>query len=153
MKKFNIVLALLALTLASLACQTLTNGGSDPQPLPPADSGEEFPAAPSEESSEEFDFSFGADTEFPLPDDATSVTEVVGTVNYQTSLTVEEVMDFYRNAFEAQGYAEREILTNVADGTFSMVFDGHESGQSIVVQGFDLGDGTTNVNVRLEAIN
>ena len=151
MKKFSIILALLALTLASLACQTLTNGGSESQP--PADSGDDFPSAPSEESSEEFDFSFDADTEFPMPDDATSMTEVVGTINYQTSLTVEEVMDFYRNAFEPQGYIEREILTNVADGTFSMVFDGHESGKSIVVQGFDLGDGTTNVNVRLEAIN
>jgi hypothetical protein len=31
-----------------------------------------------------------------------------------------------------------------------MVFDGHSSGMPIVLQMVDLGDGTTNVNIRFE---
>lgn len=156
MKKFNIVLAIAMLVLASLACQTVAGGGSDPQvqPLPPVDEPEDFQEVPDEEepTDESFDFSFGADTEFPLPDDAENVTEVAGTVNYQTAMSVEDVMKFYRDAFASQGYTERDLLTTVSDGVFSMVFDGHESGQAIVVQGVDLGNGSTNVNIRLEDV-
>lgn len=148
MKKHALIVALL---LSTLACQTLSGGGNDPQaqPLPPSDSTDEA----SEESSDGPDFSFGADTDFPLPGDATNVTDVAGTVNYQTGMSVEEVMKFYRDAFTAQGYVERELLTTLSDGVFSMVFDGHEGGQSIVVQGVDLGNGATNVNIRLETVN
>lgn len=157
MKKFNIVLAIAMLVLASLACQTVAGGGSDPQvqPLPPVDQAEDLQEEPAEEeesTDEGFDFSFGADAEFPLPDDATNVTEVAGTVNYQTEMSVEDVMKFYRDAFTAQGYTERELLTTLSDGVLSMVFDGHESGQAIVVQSVDLGTGSTNVNIRLEDV-
>jgi hypothetical protein len=33
-----------------------------------------------------------------------------------------------------------------------MVWDGHPSGKAIVVQGVDLGDGSVNVNIRLEDV-
>jgi len=33
-----------------------------------------------------------------------------------------------------------------------MVFDGHPNGKSIVVQGVDLGNGTTNINIRFEDV-
>jgi hypothetical protein len=33
-----------------------------------------------------------------------------------------------------------------------MVFDGHESGKAIVVQGVDLGDGMVNISIRLEDV-
>jgi hypothetical protein len=148
MKRYVLFVALL---LSTLACQVLSGGGNDPQSQPPPPSGntDELP----EESSEGSDPALGVDTDFPLPDDATNVTEVSGTVNFQTGMSVEDAMKYYRDVFTAQGYTERELLTTLSDGVFSIVFDGHESGQSIVVQGVDLGNGATNVNIRLETLN
>ncbi len=90
-------------------------------------------------------------TEFPLPDDAHDLIEAGGTLNFQTSLPMKDVPDFYRQAFADQGYAERTLLTVISDQAISMVWDGHPSGQAIVVQAVDLG-GSTNINLRLEAI-
>jgi predicted small secreted protein len=150
MKKYGLFLAVLALVFASLACQTLNGGGEDTQPLPPAEGLDDSPSAPTESSSDDSDFSFDGDSEFPMPDDAKNVVSMSGTVNYQTGLGLEEVMDFYREIYGNQGYTERDLLTVVSDGVFSMVFDGDPSGQAIVIQGVDLGDGTVNVNIRLE---
>lgn len=75
---------------------------------------------------------------------------VSGTVNYQTNLSLDEVMEFYRGVYGDMGYTERQLLTVVSEGVFSMVFDGDPSGQAVVIQGVDLGDGTMNVNLRLE---
>jgi hypothetical protein len=165
MKRFNVVLAMTALLLASLACQTVLGGGeAGTQPEPPLDSMEEFPVVPAtEESDKDYsddsmddtdsdDFSFGGDSDFPMPDDAKTVVSVAGTINYQTSLSLDEVLSFYRDTYGKLGYTEREILTNITDGVFSIVFDGDPSGQAIVIQGVDLGDGTMNVNIRLEDI-
>jgi len=158
MKRSNTVFALVMLVLASLACQAVTgDGGSGEapqiQPLPSVEETESIQQIPTEEEAQEYpEYSFGSDTEFPLPDDAQNVTEVAGTVNYQTKLSLDDVMKFYRDAFASLGYTERELLTTVSDGVFSIVFDGHESGQAIVIQGVDLGDGSMNVNIRLEDV-
>ena len=154
MKKYGILLATLSLVFSSLACQTVIGGGNgvdETENLPSGDNADDFPTAPPE-SSNDFDFSFGGDSEFPMPDDAKNVVSVAGTVNYQTNLDLEEVMDFYRIIFGKQGYSERELLTSVTDGVFSFVFDGHESGQAIVVQGVDLGDGSVNVNISFQDV-
>lgn len=153
MKDFKVLFAILALLSSSLACQSVMGGGDDSQvlPLPPAESQQDSPIAPpSDDSTESFDFSFGADSDFPMPDDAKNVMSVSGTVNYQTRLSLDEVMEFYRDAYGDMGYTERQLLTVVSDGVFSMVFDGDPSGQAVVIQGVDLGDGTMNVNIRLE---
>lgn len=47
---------------------------------------------------------------------------------------------------------ERTLLTVQQDGVISIVFDGHESGRSIIVQATELPTGKTNVNIRLEEI-
>jgi len=60
------------------------------------------------------------------------------------------VVNFYMDDLKGSGYVEREILTVIDEKGFSMVFDGHASGKMIVVQGVDLGNGSTNVNIRLE---
>ncbi len=108
---------------------------------------EEEDAAPAEEESAEYD------TEFPLPE---TVENFMGSddtqVNFSTDLSIEEAIEFYRQAFEDAGLTERTINTAITDTTFSMVFDGHESGQAIVVQGVDLGDGSTNINIRFEDV-
>ncbi len=157
MKKYNVLLAILVLVLGSLACQTLAGGGSDIEQiesLPPIDNSGDTPIATPEatEESVDPDFSFGGDSEFPMPDDATNVVAVAGTVNYQTKLNLEEVMAFYRDMYGKQGLTERELLTTVTDGVFSFVFDGDPSGKAIVIQGVDLGDGTMNVNIRFEDV-
>lgn len=152
MKKYGVLLAILTLVFASFACQTLTGSGEDTQvqPLPPAEGMDDSPSDPTESSSDDFDFSFDGDSEFPMPDDAQNVVSVSGTVNYQTNLGLEEVMDYYREIYGNQGYTERDLLTVVSDGVFSMVFDGDPSGQAIVIQGVDLGDGSVNVNISLQ---
>jgi hypothetical protein len=163
MKKINGFLALFALVLSSLACQTVTGGG-DPglQPLPPVDDTEDFQPAPATEeyfddssdddsSDDDSSFSFG-DSDFPMPDDASNVVSVAGTTNFQTSLSFDDTLKFYRDYYGSQGYTERELLTTITDGVFSIVFDGDPSGQAIVIQGVDLGDGTVNVNISLQDI-
>lgn len=157
MRKYNILLAILALVLASLACQAVTGGGNDIdqiESVPPVDNSGDTTIVTPEATEELIDpgFLFGGDSEFPLPDDSMNVLNVAETVNYQTKLSLEEVMAFYRDIYGKQGFTEREILTNVEGGTFSFVFDGHPSGKAIVIQGVDLGDGTVNVNIRYEDV-
>lgn len=157
MKKYGVLVAILALVFASLACQTVMGGGNGVdqiESLPPVNNSNDTPAATSESSDDSSDpgFSVGGDSEFPMPDDATNIVSVAGTVNFQTKLGLEEVMAFYRDIYGKQGFTEREILTTVTDGVFSFVFDGHASGQAIVIQGVDLDDGTVNVNISLQDI-
>ncbi len=58
---------------------------------------------------------------------------------------MQDVIDFYKQAFKAQGLVEREILFSKQTTTFSMVFDGDPSGKAIVVQGVVIQD-KVNVN-------
>jgi hypothetical protein len=91
------------------------------------------------------------DTVFPLPSDVQNFMGDGGEspVNFQTSLTLEEAIDFYRQAFTDQDLTERTINTSITDTTFSMVFDGHPNGKALVIQGVDLGE-NTNINIRFE---
>jgi hypothetical protein len=61
-------------------------------------------------------------------------------------------MKFYRDEFGKSGYKERSGLTVQDKSTFSMVFDGHKSGQAIVVQGVGLGNGTINLSISLQNV-
>jgi hypothetical protein len=91
-------------------------------------------------------------TEFPLPADVSNFTELgFGAVNFQTKMNLKDALAFYRDAFVKNGYKEREINTSISDSTFSLVFDGHSSGKEIVIQAVDLGNGSTNINIRFEA--
>jgi hypothetical protein len=153
MKRHSIPLAIAVLILASLACQALMGGG-DPEPIPsPTASNVSTdvppPTAPSVEDNEP---ESPASIDFPLTEDAFDVTESAGTLVFYTRLSAEEVMEFYRNEYALRGYTEREILTVVSDGTFSMVFDGDSSGKSVVIQSVDLGDGSRTVAIRLEDV-
>ncbi len=98
----------------------------------------------------------GADairTDFPMPGSVSNLTDTGnGSINFQTQLTVEKTVSFYRDAFTKAGLTERTINTAITDTTFSLVFDGDASGKAVVVQGVDLGNGTTNVNIRYEDV-
>lgn len=92
-------------------------------------------------------------TKFPLPASVKNFTQTSsGEVNFQTSLSLKDTISFYRDAFAKAGLKERTINTAITDTTFSMVFDGDPSGKAIVIQGVDLGNGSTNVNIRYESV-
>lgn len=152
MQPYRIYLAVLTLVLASLACQALSGGNNTPVAPPANDnSGSEVQSATPAISSESNNDSVNS-TDFPMTADAFNVTEAGGSLIFYTKLSLEEAMDFYRDQYTARGYTEREILTQVSEGTFSMVFDGDPSGKAVVVQSVDLGDGSRTISIRLEDV-
>jgi hypothetical protein len=152
MKQYRIYLAVTILMLVSLACQVLTGGGGN-QPgggTEPGNSNSPTAVAPDPGASGSGNTS---STGFPMTADAYNVTEIGdGSLLYYTNLSLEEVMAFYRAEYTSRGYTEREILTVVSEGVFSMVFDGDPSGKGVVIQSVDLGDGSRTVAIRLEDV-
>ncbi|HMB21483.1 MAG TPA: hypothetical protein VKP08_01565 [Anaerolineales bacterium] len=162
MKHYRIYLTVIVLVLASLACQSVGGGSTDtPTTVPPtsdAGSATQEPAtqepatqAPTSAPSTDNNASGAADTDFPMTDDASNVIEANGTLIFYTKMSQEDLMAFYRNEYKAKGYTEREILTVVSDGVFSMVFDGDPSGKAVVIQSVDMGDNRT-ITIRLEDV-
>ena len=153
MKHYRIYLAIAVLVSALLACQTLAGGSEPPPAAPPATESanpEITESTPVVEENGNTDSV--TSTDFPITGDAYNVTDANGTLLFYTKLSLEETMNFYREEYTARDYTEREILTVVADGTFSMVFDGDPSGSAVVIQSVDLGDGSRTVTVRLEDV-
>jgi len=143
------------LVIAALAC-----GGGTPTPegmAPPPATGQPAmpsptpPPAESEGGAEESQGDY--DTVFPLPDDVQNFIGEGGEsmVNFQTHLSLEEAVKFYRQAFTEQGLTERKALTVIEDEIFSMVFDGWPNNTALVIQGVDMGE-TTNINIRFEDV-
>lgn len=148
MRNIRLFATLVTLLMAVLACSLFSDGGPEAGPSSggsgaPGDSPP--PEAPMEGGSGKYD------TEFPLPSKVENFTKLDNdSINYQTPMKLTDVVEFYRDEFERAGYDERDITTVINDDTFSIVWDGHPSGKALVVQGVDLGNGTLNVNVRLE---
>ncbi|XLQ20328.1 MAG: hypothetical protein ACKUBY_00920 [Candidatus Moraniibacteriota bacterium] len=96
----------------------------------------------------------GVSSQFPLPEKVENFMEQgsVDSINFQTSLSMDEVVDFYKKSLTDQGLVERELLTVRQEGVSSMVFDGHVSGKAIIVQSTNLPNEKVNVNIRLEEI-
>jgi hypothetical protein len=143
MKYYRIYLAIAVLVVASLACQVFTGGAENTDNTDPG-TRQSTPAA----SDDNGDSAIRSD--FPMTADAYNITEAGGSLIFYTKLSLEETMQFYRDQYTSKGYTEREILTVVSDGTFSMVFDGDSSGKAVVIQSVDLGDGSRTVSIRLE---
>src|SRR5689334_17356562 len=147
MKKTRLWMILAVLAAASLACNAIMGGGKTATPAADESGGAEATPASDDGSSGT------QNSEYPLPEHVSNFTDLgQDTITYQTTLSLKEVMAFYRDSFGKQGYKERQALTVTTDATFSFVFDGHASGKAIVVQGVDLGGGNTQVSIRLEAI-
>jgi hypothetical protein len=148
MKKYSILLALVALVLASLACQTVMGGGdNDFTPPPTFDSGDVSTPVP--ESTDGGDVTIGGESEFPMTGDAFNVVTTSETVTYQTKLSGDDVQKFYRDEFAKLGYEEDTSMAITFGSTFTMVFTGHASGKSIYVIGADAGDGSIYVTISL----
>ncbi len=158
MKKriFIIVVLLVALTL--VACGGNNNAPANNAPAEnspaenapannaPANNANE-PAEPDEPAES------NGDSPFPMPDGATIMMSDDTMANIQVDATLDELVEYYRaELVDGMGLTEREILTSITDGVVSFVFDGHESGQALVVQMVDLGNGTINVNIRFEDV-
>jgi hypothetical protein len=95
---------------------------------------------------------------FPLPESARDVRSVYsatgGVVMYTTSMASEEIADFYREVFTAQGATERTLLTVLSDGVLNLVFDEWPAaeGNAVVIQTVPLGPDETNVTIRFEDV-
>ena len=154
MKQYRIFLALTVLVIASLACNALTSSkNSTEAPSESSDGQVERPTAASEPSNDSSNNSTNVKTDFPMTADASNVVDMGdGSILYYTKMSQDDVMKFYRDAYTAKGYKERELLTVTSDTTFSMVFDGDPSGKAVVIQSADLGNGSRTVAIRLEAI-
>ena len=155
MKHYRIYLAIVVLVLASLACQAAIGGTDEAPTVAPLDEDTNNPEAtqPAPTVSTDSDNTDNTtNTDFPMTADAYNVTEVSGTLLFYTKLSLEDTMKFYRDEYTSRGYTERELLTVVSDGTFSMVFDGDASGMAVVIQSVDLGDESRTVTIRLEDV-
>lgn len=156
MKHYRIYLAIAALVLASLACQSVL-GSRDEMPTAPSnDSTHPDAAQPTATSSDDSSSdTVTTSTDFPITSDAFNLTEIGdGSIVYYTKLSMDDALKFYREEYTARGYKEREITTVVdsASGTFSIVFDGDPSGKAVVIQSVDLGDGSRTIAIRLEDV-
>ncbi|MBC8505183.1 MAG: hypothetical protein ISR58_06675 [Anaerolineales bacterium] len=167
-RKQSLLLIWLSLLIVSMAC-SLTGGAAEEPEAPDVNQTEQEDVADEQaEASEEVEAEEAAeaeheaedmseesqeyDTEFPLPEDVQNFTGGGDQVNFATNITVEEAIEFYRTIFAEIGLTERTLNTAITETTFSMVFDGHAKGEAIVVQGVDLGNGTTNINIRFEDV-
>lgn len=163
MKKYSILLAILALVLASLACQTVM-GGVDKNfeaPVMP-DVPEEMTEVPQTDSGNEVEIptlppiatddgsaTVGGDSEFPVTSDAFNVVTAPNMATFQTKMSTDDVLKFYRDEFSSQGYKEDESMAITFGKTFTLAFTGHASGKIIYVIGADGGDGSLYVTITL----
>lgn len=149
MKYYRIILALTVLVISSLACNALTGSKNSPAAPQESSSGDQVEQPTKPASSD----STTVKTDFPMTADAYNAMDVGnGSLLFYTKMSMDDVLKFYREQYTAKGYTEREILTTVSDGVFSIVFDGDPSGKAVVIQSVDLGDGSRTVAIRLEDV-
>ena len=156
MKKYSVLLAILALVLASLACQTVMGGGDNFEPpqipeLPQTDGGDgiEIPTIPPVATDESGNVTIGGESEFPVTSDAFNVVTAPNMVTFQTNMSTDDLLKFYRDEFANQGYKEDASMAITFGKTFTLAFNGHESGKVIYVVGADAGDGSIYITITL----
>ena len=155
MKRSRIHLAMSVLLLASLACNALSRIGNNStniqeQATEPAGTQTVETAAPPTSNDSNDVKPAITSGDYPMTDDAFNITDMgEAGLLYYTKMSLEDVLQFYRDEYTARGYKEREILTTVTDGVFSIVFDGDPSGKAVVVQSVDLGDGSRTITITM----
>jgi len=158
-----LISALIVLLTVSLACKTVSGIVQPEQPpisnatgnntVLPTQSVE--PSASLEQEVPKQSEGTSPDTEFPLPSEVQNLQKIDSSdagITFMTTLSIKDVIQFYREAFTKQDYSERQILTSIGDSTFSIVFDGAPNGKAIVVQGVDVGSGIVTVSIRYESV-
>ena len=162
MKKYSILLAIVALVLASLACQTIMGGGETPftpyeedVPSDNFDSNDNGGSVPvptpylggtDNGNDNENDNGAVGNSEFPMTNDAFNVFTAEGTLTYQTKMSSDDVMKFYRDQFDSMGYKEDSSMTVTFGSGFTLAFNGSD-GKVVFVIGAGAGDGSTFISV------
>jgi hypothetical protein len=148
MKKYSILFAMASLILASLACQTIMGGGDggfNPPDVPQVDGGGvEVPTVPPV-TNDNGNITIGGESPFPVTDDAFNVVSTPQSVTYQTKLSADDVMKFYRDELGKQGFSENKDMTTSFGGIVAMFFEGN--GKTIVLGGAPIGDGSLSVTL------
>jgi hypothetical protein len=156
-KLFWITVSLIMVFLSSITCQSFSGGNIEEMPEVERTEGvrketvTNLPLgetqAPTEINPENYD------TDFPLPEDVQNFQKInEQNISYQTSLSIEKILAFYRQELIAQGFSEVDILTQINPDNFSIVFSPASGGVDIVVQGVQLDPNTLNVNIRYEDV-
>lgn len=96
-----------------------------------------------------------ASVDLPMPDDARNVSRLpspgTGSLNFQTNLSLQETLAFYRQRMGQRGLRERTAHTEVSASTFKVRFEGWPGSDApLLIQGTDLGGVITNVNICFE---
>ena len=152
MKKYSILLAILALVVSSLACQAVMGGGGSGgsnQPsateAPQTDGATIMPPVTTDGGN----ITVGGKSEFPVTSDATNVVSAAEMVTFQTKMSSDAVVKFYRDEFAKAGYKEDASKAITFGKTFTLAFNGHKSGKVIYIAGVDAGGGLLSVTVTL----
>ncbi len=144
MRRKSLRFAVVVLALASIACATPFGGSGNDSNPPSATSQDALPSGGNADASA---------SGFPVTADAYNVIDVGdGSVLFYTNLSQDDVLKFYRNEYVSRGYTERALLTVIEDDVFSIVFDGDPSGQAVVIQSVDLGDGSRTVSISYQDV-
>ncbi len=148
MKKYSILLAIVALVLASLACQTIMGGGGGGVNVPgeEQENGNDVEAPENPSGQQDGgNVTVGGESPFPITGDAFNVVSTPQAATYQTKLSADDVMKFYRDELGKQGYTEDSSMTTNFNGIIAMFFTG--DGKTIVIGGAPVGDGSLSVTV------
>lgn len=93
---------------------------------------------------------------YPMPDDIRNFLKALRgkSINFQTSLSLEQIATFYNRAFTEIGLSENESFTNITEDSISLVFSATDDNDRVVLQAVDLAYGSNtdlrNVNIRTE---
>lgn len=81
------------------------------------------------------------ETSFPLPDGIKNFTRTLKSdlVSFQTNMSLEEIGNFYRDAFGKQGLTEHGLVTSMSEEHLSLAFLGLPDDRMALVQAIDLG--------------
>ena len=93
--------------------------------------------------------SISRNDDLPVPPGAVIILSTIDSINYNISMSLDEVMQYYRQEFAKIGLKENTTLTVEFKGGFSMVFDDPKKGKT-VLQATELASGKVVVTIRHE---
>jgi len=146
MKKFSFVILVAALMLSSLACKALAGamgGNNDGGITPPGDSSGIATLPPI--TTDGGNVTVG-ESPFPVTSDAFNVVSTPQSVTFQTKLSADDVMKFYRDELGKQGLTEDSSMTTNFNGIVAMFFK-DSNGKTVVLGGAPTGDGSLTVTL------
>jgi hypothetical protein len=121
----------------------------DVQNVPDVPQTDGVPTVPPATTDGDGGITVGGESEFPATSDAFNIVTASGALTFQTKMSTDEVLKFYRDEFARQGYKEDASMAITFGKTFTLAFNGHASGKVIYVVGADAGDGSLYITITL----